>query len=224
MSIKILRKLFFILIYVLFSGCVKKDYKKMAENYYKFALLEVEDGCSLIESSKRAIDCLDKAIQYDDRLNFHAIKASLLFRIGNYEEAKNCFEKIVGKCSDLKLCAEILNNYACLLCQIKEEDKALAIWKKLEVDKNYYTPEVALFNQAKMFLGKRDYKKAKELLVKASEIAPDYLDAHYYLALIVIKYLKQYSFARSYVDRVLLLEPTHTGALKLDYFLKKQNV
>ena len=105
---------------------------------------------------------------------------------------------------------EVLNNYACILAQNKQETEALAIWHNLVNDEYYLTPEVAYVNQGKVYGAAHDYPKAKESFLKAIQLAPDYLDAHYYLAALAQEH-GDTSLAKKTISDALYLEPGNKG-------------
>ncbi|HBS48188.1 TPA: hypothetical protein DEO28_03835 [Candidatus Dependentiae bacterium] len=224
MSIKIFINIFLLLLGLFFlSGCAKQENKKnSAETSYKMALLALDEYPQNEQAIKTAISYLDSAIAQENRVDFIALKASLFFKLRQYEEAKNIFEKLLNKNMQPKLRCEVLNNYACLLSQIGEGDKGLEIWKHLENNKDYFTPEVALVNEGRFFIISKEFVKAKEAFLKAIEIAPNYLDAHFYLAYLSKEFLKNYALAKKEADIVLFLEPKHLGAIDLKKRLNKR--
>ena len=117
--------------------------------------------------------------------------------------------------SDFGLKSEILNNYACLLSGMGRVHEANSIWENLIDDQHYLTPELALFNQAKLLVGRKYYKLAQSKLSEAIAYAPSYVDAHYYLAIISKKYLADADLAKRELGVVLGLEPLHKGATEL---------
>jgi Tfp pilus assembly protein PilF len=221
MNIKNLGYLFLTLNIITFLGCQKKAEKNtaLASNYYKLSILELEDDEEFEQAAKRSINYLDEAIKHDPKGSYLATKATLLFRLCNFEQAKQLFKKSLKSVLSPKLKCEVLNNYACLLAQIGEIDAAMKIFCALEKDKDYLTPEVALFNQAKIFTTQKKYRLAKGKLMDAVRLAPDYLDSHFYLAIVSGYYLKDITLAKKEVQAVLYLEPAHKGALGLEKYL-----
>ncbi|MFC1894755.1 tetratricopeptide repeat protein [Candidatus Dependentiae bacterium] len=207
-----------------FLGCGKKSENiKLAQSYYRLALLEVGEA-----EYKKSLDYLNKAIVENSKPEYLALKATVLFRLGKEEEGEVYFQKALDANPDYYIRADIMNNKACLLAQmgiLKDDDikinAALAIWDELENDENYLTPEVAFFNQSKVYLNKKEYYKSAELLNKAINASPNYLDAHFYLALIAFNNLNDFSLARRELATVLFLEANHHGAKKLSKMLQK---
>lgn len=97
------------------------------------------------------------------------------------------------------------------LAQTGKESEALGIWQQLENDRHYLTPEVALVNQARVFGARGDSERAKKLLMQATALAPSYIDAHYFLALIANQ-LNEPGLTKNQLKTVLFLEPGHEGA------------
>ncbi|MFH1644516.1 MAG: hypothetical protein ABIA74_05065 [bacterium] len=197
-----------------FTTCSKKTNKKLANDYYKLSLLELGGQDGNTESLKKALINLDLALNYDDDSKYLALKASILFKLNQLPDAKKIFEQILAKKIDDGLKTEILNNYACLLAQLGNTGQALKIWADLQNDKNYLTPEVALFNQSKVYFELNEPQKAKGKLLQAVFLEPGYLDAHYSLAQIFVN-LKEFDSAKKELTTVLFLEPTHETAQKL---------
>lgn len=228
MNTKFFAFLFLVLNLFSFLGCGKKNNVKLAQTYYKFALLELGEKQPDDQIYKNALDYIEKAIDQEFNPEYLALKGTLLFKLGKNQEGNFYFDQALGQNSlDPKIRSEILNNKACLLAEIGAKNlnennikQALEIWQSLEDDKSYLTPEVALFNQSKVFLRKNCLDLAKDKLAQAINISPSFLDAHYYLALVSYK-LKDISLAKDEIKTVLFLEPTHEGAKFLSSLLEK---
>ncbi|MFH1462037.1 MAG: tetratricopeptide repeat protein [bacterium] len=213
---------FFVTFVLIFTGCGKQKVNKISQNYYKMAILELqEENTDKQYSYKKALYNIEKALEIEEKSEYLALKGTLLFELGYDSLGESFFDKALLNADDPKLKCEILNNKACLFAQVgmfnKQEFKvnhALDIWQKLERDKDYLTPEVAFFNQSKIFVYKNDYQNAKEKLQRAVRISPSYLDAHYYLALVLYN-LSDVVAAQNELDAVLFLYPEHKGALNL---------
>ncbi len=222
MNIKSFKFYLFILFVPFFVGCGKQKTNKFAQNYYKMAILELQEQKSGKQYSyKTALGYIDEALRIDEKSEYLALKATVLFELGYDTFSERLLEQALLKTDDPKLKCEILNNKACLFAQVgmynKQDFKisqALDIWEKLQDDKDYLTPEVSLFNQSKVLVFNNDYKNARTKLEKAVHISPGYLDAHYYLALVDYN-LTDYIAAQSELDTVLFLYPSHKGAQNL---------
>lgn len=222
MNIKSYKFIFFVLFILFFVGCGKQKGNKLAQNYYKMALVELQDqNNSRQYSYKKALEYIENAISIDEKAEYIALKATLLFELGDDLFGETFFNLALSKTKDSKLKCEILNNKACLFAQVgmsNEQDfkvnGALEIWEKLENNKDYLTPEVSLFNQSKVYVYKNDYQTAKDKLLRAVKISPNYLDAHYYLALVYYN-LSDNILALTQLDTVLYLYPEHKGAQNL---------
>jgi len=220
---------FFLVLILFFIGCGKRKSKiNLAQSYYKMALLEVSEADESNLSYKKALDFINQAIDCEPKAEYLALKATLLFKLNQDILAYKFFNKVLSFDLDGKTRAEILNNKACLLAQVglkkygnmRNVDMALNIWKRLENNKDYLTPEVALVNQSRVYFCLKKYIKAKEKLMKAVYVSPAYLDAHYYLALVAHS-LNDFSLAKTEIDTVLFLAPNHNGANKLKSILQK---
>jgi tetratricopeptide (TPR) repeat protein len=222
LNIKSYKFIFLFLLTILFFGCGKQKDNKLAQNYYKLALVELQDqDNNRLYSYKKAIEHIENAIRIEEKPEYLAFKATLLFELGDDLFGETLFNLALSKAQDSKLKCEILNNKACLFAQVGmyneqsfKVNNALEIWEKLEADKDYLTPEVSLFNQSRVYIYKNDYQTAKDKLLKAVKIAPNYLDAHYYLALVFYNLSDNIS-AQNQLDTVLYLYPEHKGAQNL---------
>jgi len=204
----------FLLFNLIFLGCGKKPNAKLANTYYKSCLLELGEKDFASENLKKALHFIDLALEHEQNPKYLALKASLLFQLGQVEQGDKLFKQVLSSSINAGFKAETLNNYACLLTQHGQQDKALQIWSDLQNNKDYLTPEVALFNQSKLYISQNKYEKARELLKKSIFEAPSYLDAHYCLALVAFK-LKEIDLCKKEVSTILYLEPEHQGAKKL---------
>jgi tetratricopeptide (TPR) repeat protein len=211
-----------VLLAVFFCGCGKKaedKNQKLAQTYYKLCMLEISQysdvGDSPQTTYRKALSYIQDALKYKISAEFLAVKATILFRLGDFEQSCQIFEQALT-CSDAlaKVRASILNNYACLLAQMGKADKALDIFDKLAKDSDYFTPQAAVFNKGKIFFDKQDYRSAIKEFSQAVALAPEYVDAHYFLAASAFN-LKNKALTKNEIDTVLFLEPTHEGAIKL---------
>jgi len=199
---------------MVFGGCKKKN-QQLAQSHYKLSMLELSDDSSSDVRYKKALDHIDKALAQDDKPEYLALKATILFKLNQIEESLFCFKQSLNNDAiDPLLKPEVMNNYACVLAHQGKTEEAVKIWQTLMHDKHYLTPEVALVNQGKVSIEKGDCAAARDLFSKAVTIEPSYLDAHYYLALAAFQ-LQETDLAKNEVKTVLFLEPRHTGALRL---------
>lgn len=215
---KKLGKVSLFLFMVLFGSCAKRHAnEKLAVSYYKLAMLELtsqsEQGSSEV-SFRKALDNIDKALEQYQKSEYLAFKATILLKLKHEEESGIYFQKALDAQPVPAVRAEILNNYACLLAQNGHEDKAFSLWKSLENDSHYLTPEVACFNQGKAYTLKGDYNHAKDCFLKSVTFAPSYLDAQYYLALTAYE-IQDLALAKNSVKTLLFLEPAHIGGQQL---------
>ena len=210
-----------LILFIVFCSCGKRSEnknKKLAQTYYRLCMLELSGNSDKNVNSqvlyRSALGHIQEAIRYDLRAEYLAIKATILFRLGSLEQSKLCFEKALKYETSSKVRASILNNYACLNAQAGAIDKALSILNKLENDNDYFTPQAAVFNKGKIFFEKQDYKQAVNEFLHATKLAPEYTDAHYFLALSALK-LKNIDLVKKELESVLFLESDHQGALAL---------
>ena len=206
--------LVFILLLVIFPQCARRRNEGLASQYYKMSLLELSPDCSNRASCRKSLKYIDQALEQEENPRYLAHKATLLFLLGDEVASSAAFDLALKRADGPAMRAELSNNYACLLAKSGKRSEALGIFKKLEGDKYYVTPEVALVNQAKIYCDRGDYELAKRKLARAIEFASEYIDAHYYLGLVCFM-LKDFDSARGRVDRVLSLEPSHVGAKRL---------
>jgi tetratricopeptide (TPR) repeat protein len=214
---------------LLFLGCTKERNHELAQTYHKLAMVELIDGEGGEYAYKKALGHINTSLKHEVRPEYLALKGTILFKLNQDEAGCDFFDealKIAKLNMDLALKADILNNKACLLAKIgmqkpekNKVDEALKIWDKLQNDKNYLTKEVALFNQSKIYIFQGNYQKAKQALHKAICVAPNYMDAHYYLASVAFT-LRDFALAKNEVATVLYLQPGHKGAEELNNILQ----
>lgn len=212
-----------IIIFLFFlPNCNKQKNNKLAQNYYKMALVELQDQKDLNNYSyKKALEYVNLALNLYTAPEYLALKATLLLELADENVALEFFDAALLNTKDNKLKCEILNNKACLQAQVgmlsKNENliySSIAIWQDLAKNKDYLTPEVALYNISKVYAYNNNYISAKQNLERAIYLSPNYLDAHYYLALINYN-LSDFNAARREIDSVLFLYPEHKNALQL---------
>jgi|GEM_PF-1149607 len=209
--------------FILFvTSCEKKKNVSLAQTYYKMSMLELSETDISEHNYKRALLNIEKALKQNVKPEFLALKATLLFNLGHYDESEQSFKDAMNETKEDHVKAEILNNYACLLAQKKQPEKALKIWQDLEHSKDYLTPEVAYVNEGKFWYDQQNHLKAKECFQRATNLAPEYLDAHYYLSLAAYQ-LKDTPTAKNEIKTVLFLEPEHKEAQKLSQSINKQH-
>lgn len=211
-----------IFIVIIFSGCGKKledKNQRLAQTYYKLCMLEISQNSDKTDSPqttyRKALSYIQDAIGYQANADFLAVKATILFRLGDFEQSCQSFEAALAfDNTPAKVRASILNNYACLLAQMGNADKALGILDNLARDSHYFTPQAAVFNRGKIFFDKHDYGNALSEFSRTVALAPEYVDAHYFLALSAFK-LQDKELAKKETETVLFLEPSHEGAIAL---------
>lgn len=208
--------LFFVL--VSFSGCGKKnrecEQKKIAHNYFKLAYIELTDHQANAYRYKKALSYLEQALAIIQDARYLALKATLLFKLQQYDESKQIYEQACTICRDPALNAEISNNYACLLAHLGQYEQAIPLFVQLSTDRYYLTPEVALMNLGKIDLEKKSYDTALRYFQRATALAPEYLDAHFYGAL-TAHLLGDNALAKQGIGTILYMDPDNQAALSL---------
>jgi tetratricopeptide (TPR) repeat protein len=175
------------------------------------------------QSYKKALLHIQQAVNLNPSPEYLAIQATLLFRLNDFLASSKAFELALSLKPEQQLRANILNNYACLLSQMGQKDKALKIFDELETDNSYLTPQAALFNKGKIFFEENNFDIAAKEFSKAINKATDFLDARYYLALSAFK-TNNITLAKNEIQTILFLEPEHEGAKQLSEQMKKESV
>lgn len=196
------------------GGCGKKSNQKLAQSYYRLSVAELgrtvsSPGDELL-ACKQALGYIDKALEQQKTAEYLAFKATLLLKLARLDESKKFFELALKEKMPPVLKGEILNNYACLLAQSNQQKEAISVWQSLVDNEYYLTPEVAYLNQGRVWASDNNYQQAKSCFLKAIELAPDYLDAHYYLAVLAKQY-GDVSLAKNSISAALFLEPQNKG-------------
>ena len=220
-------------IYIIFLplmfGCAKqkKTNSKLVINYLKEAAVEAESG-----NFAKAYNLAEQAYKMDPTPQNAALKATLLYQLKKFDESAALFKKIIDdpKTSNY-VRSDVKNNYACNLLCLNRKEEAKQIWHDLAMDKNYLSPEVAWFNLGLMEFSegiteKRDPAESKQihanikftnsanLFAKAVDIASNYIDAYFYLALCQA-HLKQFEHAKDNLLLIISKIPEHTPAKQL---------
>jgi Tfp pilus assembly protein PilF len=200
---------------LILCGCGKQsDNQQLAQNYYHLAQEELKGENVTSLSYRTALSYIDQAFAASKKALYMASKGTIFFRLGKDRDALRCFKQALGLNPTAKLCGEIFNNMACVLARSGEVRKAEKIWTTLVNDKDYLSPEVALYNQSKVCFARNDIKQAEEKLCQAVTHAPCYIDARYVLSLL---YLSQnfHEKASEHLKVILQLAPEHRGAQHL---------
>ena len=206
--------LMLLLVVVLVAGCGKQKNTPLAETYFKMAFLELSEQPDQPGAIKRALAHCDQALQQEKKAEFYALKATLLFKLGDFSASRQAYQQALALHPDQPVRAEIENNYACLLAQMGQGAAAQQMWRLLTENVSYQTPEVAWVNLGRSYATEQNLIQAKHALEQAVVLEPSYLDAHYYLA-VVAQRLGDVVLARQQADLVLATAPEHTGAAAL---------
>lgn len=188
--------------------------KKLAVNDYKMGMLELNKIENGETRYRKALHYVEKAIKQSKNPIYMAQKATLLFLLNNVDESLKCFQEALKIPAHESVRSDIMNNYACVIAKTGDTKKALLLFEKLEKDKNYFTPEVAIVNQARIYYDDGKFNLAKKKLCQATRLAQDYVDAHYYLGLTCYR-LENYKDAMQALDKTIQLESGHEAAISL---------
>jgi len=204
----------YILFFLIFTqGCQKQSGQHLAKEKYRLACAQLT-GQRSEQDYRRALGYVDQAIAAHYTVEYEALKATLLLKLGDAEESTIHFQHALASTSDAAVAAEVKNNYACALAQQGHGQDALEIWRQLVRDAHYMTPEVAWVNIGKWHVDHRYMKKAHYCFLKAACLEPMYVDAHFYGALASYA-CGERSSARNQITTLLALEPEHAGARRL---------
>ncbi|MFC1569061.1 tetratricopeptide repeat protein [bacterium] len=147
---------------------------KRHEAYMNLAVvyLQVENDSMAIETYKTAMT------QIPDSLRIPYNLGLTYYNNGKYEDAAAAFNQVIEKSKDSsKLYFEALFNMANAHAMLKQEDKALEIYKKaLEKDPDN---TMILFNMARMFLLQEKFEEAIGVFEKVLVKEPDDYDANF---------------------------------------------
>lgn len=203
---------------VALAGCSKqkKETKPLAHNLFEQSHIEAED-----QRYKHALQLVNKSIKVDPTPQALAHKATLLYRLNDFEGSLALFEKIINHNDATEtLKADSKNNYACLLNQMGKTKEAEKIWLELSCDKNYLTPEVAFFNLGLLSLTKNDIVNAINNLKRATLLSPDYIDAFYYLA-VAYMHIGNYKDAHQAATTIISFVPEHQAAQEIINYINR---
>lgn len=212
-NMQLYKQIFGLLFMICVAGCQKQSLEKVAKEKYKLACAQLVGQHSL-QDYRQALRCIDEAITCHYKVEYEALKATLLLKLGNTHESADCFSHALSKAGDSSVTAELKNNYACALAQQGFGPQARKLWREVLQDPQYLTPEVVWVNLGKWYVDNQDMKKAKLCFLKAVKLEPTYVDAHFYTALSDYA-LGQYRCARNQVATLLALEPAHDGGRRL---------
>jgi tetratricopeptide (TPR) repeat protein len=196
---------------VLTSCGGKQDNQQLAHTYCKMALNDMAEDGGAAHGYKRALLAIDKALDCDQRPEYYACKGAILFKLGDYVQSEHCYDRALAGHPDAPLASEIINNRACLCAQRNDYAAAKKMWHCLTRDTTYQTPEVAWVNLGKAYIKERNLAQAQQAFEHAVNLAPSYVDAHFYLSL-VERERGEHRLARREADLVLKMEPGHQGA------------
>src|SRR3990167_1211143 len=230
-SILSMKKLATILIIIpLLAQCGKqKKNEPLTSNFFQQASLEAQQG-----NPKKALNLVDKSIEYKSTHKALLLKATLLYSINELNVSVALFKKIINdKKTPPAMKADALNNYASVLYDMGNHDQADEIWNSLGVNKDYLSPELAYFNLGLVHLRRAtnipddspeyfgELEKAERRFKQALTISKYYTDALFYLGQIYIR-RNQLQQARNTLIDLLIESPEHELAKNLLLRIEKQ--
>lgn len=200
----------------------KKTNSTVAKNYFQQSLMAVE------KNKREALALIDQSIDAEPTPRAYALKATLLYQTGNYQESLALFEKLMhDKSTPVHLKTDVSNNYACNLLAVGKIEKAKKIWLDLTTNRYYLSPEVAWFNLGLLELAsvperpqplpeaeQKQLEKAEMYFRKAVKINQDYLDGYFYLSITLIR-LNKLDEAKQELINVIGIMPEHQNAQNL---------
>ncbi len=208
-------------------GNKKKLNNNLAKNYYQQSLVAAE------KNKREALALVDKSIKIDPTPRAYALKATLLYQIGDYRESLKLFEKVIHeRAASVHLKTDVSNNYACNLLVLGQTEKAKQTWFDLTNNRHYLSPEVAWFNLGLLEYSlvpekknltpkeKNQLQAAEQYFRKAVKINQDYIDSYYYLVLTLIR-LERLAEAKQTLIQVIGIMPEHQNAQNLLLLINK---
>lgn len=216
--------LVYLILLFLLSGCSHQK-KTTAAHLVQQASLEIASG-----QLSRALELVSQACQQDSSPRYTALQATLLYQLGQYEQALPILQALYDK-PDLKpaMRADVMNNLASTLYRVGNEEKALQLWQQLTTHAAYLTPEVAWYNIGLVYLeraqrslyDKQKYARAAHAFEQALRTSAEYVDALYYLA-ICLEAMHEYQRAQSVVEELRVAAPDHAGLEQLSLRIRRE--
>jgi tetratricopeptide (TPR) repeat protein len=215
---------------LILTGCTKNSQRiAHAKNLYQQSLVAAE------KNQREALILVDKSLELDQTPQSMALKATLLYQIGSYQESLKLFEQIRQHPRASKtLLADISNNYACNLLAVGNLAKAREVWLELTQNRFYLSPEVAWFNLGLLAYSqvpqKKKYSPSEINLLQqagrdfgqALKLNTDYIDCLFYLSLTLMR-LQRYEEAQQSLVQIIGIMPEHTQAHELLKQLEKKS-
>lgn len=141
---------------------------------YVYAYMARGRILDLLENKEKALNCYDKAMQYDfDIIRLLKLKGQQLTKLNRYHEALNCYTQItLINSNDYSS----FYNIALLLHKTYKNEHAInTLWKCLEINNNYYRAYILM---ALIMYEDENYEKALLFSEKAIKIQPNNLKAY----------------------------------------------
>ena len=207
---------------LILTACTKNGQRiAQAKNFYQQSLIASESN------NREALILVDKSLELDHAPRAQALKATLLYQIGQYQNSLKLFEQIRQNSRTPKtLLADISNNYACNLLAVGNIAQASQVWLELTQNRFYLSPEVAWFNLGLLTYSQIPEKPKYDLneinllqqagrdFQQAIKLNSDYIDSLLYLSLTLIR-LQRYEEARQDLIQIIGIMPDHTQAKQL---------
>ena len=81
---------------LVFAGCEKQKNTQLASTYFKMAFLELAEQPDQLGAMKRALTYCDQALQQEKKPEFYALKATLLFKLGDYATSRQAYQQALA--------------------------------------------------------------------------------------------------------------------------------
>ena len=195
-----------LILFLVLCGCT--NFKKNKKDYRQ-ALVEIEEG-----NNHKAILILEEYLNKNFDAQAAALQASLLFSENNHREGVKILKKALKYTKNSNLKYDILNNLACGLMILQNEQEAVAIWRHISQEKLYATPELAFFNLGFYEFRSQNYQEASQYFTKCLSIQPQYYDARWYLSLCYF-YLNNFQKAKTELEILQSQLPENNSIINL---------
>ncbi len=196
----------------LLSSCggAKTNKKALAVTYIRQSAVELET-----KNYKKALQLVNEAVKTNAQPHYFARQAAMLYHVGKFDESfALCQELIEKNDTPETVRAEVRNNLACVYIATGKPEQAEEIWKSLINDRNYLVCETLFYNLGLLALQKKNYQDSLTYLTQAVDMAPDYVDALYYTA-VIHKKMGNFGKARKSISKLFNYISHHPAATKL---------
>jgi tetratricopeptide (TPR) repeat protein len=207
----------YLIIIFFLSGCARPKKNKVT------ALVQQASVEAASENFQRALELTTAACELDPEVRYQAMRGTLLYQVGRYQEAVDLLESLLKNISLKKsMRADIMNNLASGYSRLGQQEKALELWQELTSNSAYITPEVAWCNiglvnldRAQRALYDKDaYRQALVAFKKALSVSHEYIDALYYAGYTAYA-MHDYQQSIIFLEQLIRLAPEHGVAQQL---------